>query len=106
MKGTIKAKLTAAVIIIVVAAMLISTFIIVRTSSIKLSAELTEQQQINADKYANSINSWIAMEKGLNDASAGALRSLSDAEYDAGHIQLIVSGESENRPELLREAYL
>ncbi len=105
MKSTIKGKLTAAVIAIVVTVMLVTTAIIVGTSGSKLTKELTGELQINAEKYANSINSWIEMEKGLNIAGAAALKALPAASYDHDHLQQIVSTESEGRSELLNLYY-
>ncbi len=105
MKRTIKGKLTIAVILIVIAAMLVSTAVIVGTSSRNMTEQLTSELQINSDKYANSINSWIEMEKGLNIAGASALKALPAASYDKDHIQKIVTTESENRPELLNLYY-
>ncbi|MCR5250938.1 MAG: hypothetical protein K6E50_10070 [Lachnospiraceae bacterium] len=105
MKKTIKAKLTAAVILIVVVVMLLSTGIIVGSSSNTLTGHLKQELQINADKYANSINSWIEHEKGLNIAGAAALKSLPAASYDTEHLQQIVSTESEGRSELLNLYY-
>ncbi len=105
MKGTIKGKLTLAVILIVVAAMLASTAIIVGTSGKKLTAELTDELQINADKYANSINGWIEMEKGLNFAGAAAFAALPEGSYDREHIQQIVTTEAKDHPEFLNLYY-
>ena len=105
MKGTIKGRLTLAVILIVVATVLVSTFVIVGTSSKKLTGELTDELQINADKYANSINSWIEMEKGLNAAGAAAFSALPDASYDRTHIQSIVTTEANGHPEFLNLYY-
>ena len=76
MKGTIKGKLTLAVILIVVATMLVSTGIIVGASGRNLNKELTNEMQVNAAKYANSINSWIEMEKGMNAAGAAAFAAV------------------------------
>lgn len=105
MKKTIVAKLTAAVIIILVAVMVISTAIIVSTSSKTLTGHLTKEEQISADKYANSINSWIELEKGLNIAAAASLKALDDAQYTAENMQRIVTTESEGRSELLNLYY-
>ncbi len=105
MKGTIKGKLTTAVIIIVVVAMLVSTGMIVGISGNKLTSQLTTELQINADKYANSINSWIEMEKGLNQASAAALAALPESSYDKEHIQQIVTTEADGHSELLNLYY-
>lgn len=105
MKRTIKAKLTTAVILIVVVAMLLSMGIVVGMSSGTLTKHLTGELQLNADKYANSINSWIEREKGLNIAGAAALKALPAGSYDREHIQQIVSSESEGRSELLNMYY-
>ena len=105
MKRTIKAKLTTAVILIVVVAMLLSMGIVVGMSSRTLNEHLTGELQLNADKYANSINSWIEREKGLNIAGAAALKALPAGSYDREHIQQIVSSESEGRSELLNLYY-
>ncbi|MCR4640675.1 MAG: methyl-accepting chemotaxis protein [Lachnospiraceae bacterium] len=105
MKRTIKAKLTTAVILIVVVAMLLSMGIVVGMSSGTLTKHLTGELQLNADKYANSINSWIEREKGLNIAGAAALKALPAGSYDREHIQQIVSSESEGRSELLNLYY-
>lgn len=105
MKGTIKGKLTMAVILIVVVAMLVSTGVIVGTSSSNLTSQLSTELQINADKYANSINTWIEMEKGLNLAGAAALKALPDSSYDREHIQQIVTTEAEGRSEFLNLYY-
>ena len=105
MKNTIKGRLTLAVILIVVAAMLASTAIIVGTSGSKLTNELTDELQINADKYANSINSWIEMEKGYNAAGAAAFSALPDGSYDISHIQSLVTKEAEGHSEFLNLYY-
>ncbi|MBO4266164.1 MAG: methyl-accepting chemotaxis protein [Lachnospiraceae bacterium] len=105
MRGTIKARLTLVVILIVVVAMIASTAVIVSTSGTKLTGELKSELQINADKYANSINSWIEMEKGLNAAGAAAFAALPDASYDRNHIQSLVTTEADGHPELLNLYY-
>ncbi|MCR5672731.1 MAG: hypothetical protein K6F87_03325, partial [Lachnospiraceae bacterium] len=105
MKNTIKGRLTFAVILIVVAAMLVSTAVIVGSSGRKLTKELTGELQINADKYANSINSWIEMEKGLNAAGAAAFAALPDGSYEKAHIQSIVTTEADGHSEYLNLYY-
>ena len=105
MKSTIKARLTLAVILIVVAAMLASTGIIIGTSSKRLTNELTGKLQLNADKYANSINSWIEMEKGLSSAGAAALSAIPDEDYDRDHIQKMVTTEAQGHTEFLNLYY-
>ena len=105
MKGTIKARLTLAVILIVVAALLVSTAILVGTSGSKLTDELTSELQLNADKYANSINSWIEMEKGMNAAGAAALAAIPEGHYDREHVQSVVTAEADGHPEFLNLYY-
>lgn len=106
MKGrTIKGRLTLAVILIVVAVVIVSASVIVGASSKKLTGELTAELQINADKFANSINSWIEMEKGMNAAGAAAFAALPDGSYDREHIQKIVTTEAEGHPEFLNLYY-
>lgn len=101
----IKNKLTMAVILIVAIAMLVSTAVIVQTSSKNLTKQLTNVLQTNAGMFANSINSWIEMERGLNVASAASIKALEDKDYDRPHMQAIVSTESEGRDELLNLYY-
>lgn len=105
MTSTIKGRLTLVVILIVVAAMLVSTAVVVGTAGNKVTDGLTNQLQINADKYANSINSWIEMEKGLNAAGAAAFTALPDSSYDREHIQSIVTTEAAGHSELLNLYY-
>ena len=105
MKRTIKAKLTAAVIIIVAVVMIVSTSIIVGTSSKNLTEHLKNELQFSADKYANSINSWIELQTGLNTAAAASLKALPDDDYDHDHMQSIVTTESDGRDELLNLYY-
>lgn len=94
MRKTIKGRLTLAVIFIVIAVMLVSTAVIVGASGKKLTEELTDELQFKADRYANSINSWIEMEKGLNAAGAAAFAALPEGSYDKKHIQSIVTKEA------------
>ena len=105
MTSTIKGRLTLVVILIVVAAMLGSTAVVVGTAGNKVTDGLTNQLQINADKYANSINSWIEMEKGLNAAGAAAFTALPDSSYDREHIQSIVTTEAAGHSEFLNLYY-
>ncbi len=105
MRKTIKNKLTTASIFIVAIAMAVSTAALVGISGKKLSGEMQSELQVNADKYANSINSWIEMEKGLNMAGAAALMALPGGSYDREHIQAVVTAEAEGHPEFLNLYY-
>ncbi len=105
MKRTIKGTLTTVVIIIVAVAMLITTSVIVIVSGSNIKTGKKNEIQLNADKYANSINSWIEKEKGLNTAGASSLAALSAEGYNKENIQSIVTTESAGRDDLLNLYY-
>ena len=103
--SSIKGRLTLAVVIIVTLAILGSAAIIIALMGNSLTKEESATLQLQADKYANSINSWIEMEKGLNAAGAAAFASLPDSSYDREHIQSIVTTEAEGHSEFLNLYY-
>ncbi|MBR5367937.1 MAG: hypothetical protein IK138_01510 [Lachnospiraceae bacterium] len=105
MKRTVKGTLTAVVIIIVAAAMLICSTVLIIISGNNLKTGKKNEIQINADKFASSINSWIEKEKGLNIAGAASLAALTDESYNVSNIQSIVTTESSGRSELLNLYY-
>ena len=105
MKRTVKGTLTAVVIIIVAAAMLICSAVVIVISGNNLKNGKKNEIQLNADKYAFSINSWIEKEKGLNIAGASALAALTNDSYNPANIQSIVTTESSGRGELLNLYY-
>ena len=105
MKRTIKGTLTVAVIIIVALGMLVCASVIVAIAGNNIKSGKKNEIQLNADKYANSINSWIEKEKGLNIAGATALAALSDESYNAANMQNIVTIESNERSNLLNLYY-
>ena len=97
--------MTTAVIIIVAIAIFAATGIIIGMTSKRITNELTGELQLQADKFANSINSWIAMEKGLNDGTGKSIEALSAEEMDAAHLQAIISSHADGRGELLNLYY-
>jgi len=105
MKRTVKGTLTVAVIIIVAVAMLVCASVIVIISGSNIKTGKKNEIQLNADKYAQSINSWIEKEKGLNIAAATALAALSSDGYSSENIQNIVTVESSERSNLLNLYY-
>ena len=105
MKRTIKGTLTTAMICIVAAAMIICACVLIIFSGNNLKTSRKNEIQLNADKYANSINSWMEKEKGLNIAGAAALGALSEEGYNVTNIQNIVTQESSGRSELLNLYY-
>ncbi len=105
MKRTIKGTLTIAVIIIIAIGMLVCASVIVAIAGNNIKSGKKNEIQLNADKYAYSINSWIESEKGLNTAGATALSALSSEGYNKANIQSIVTIESSERSNLLNLYY-
>ncbi len=63
MRKTIKGKLTLNVICIVAVSIILTTAGIVILAGRNLIQKQTEALQLNADKYAEEINTWIEAEK-------------------------------------------
>lgn len=102
---TIKGRLTTAVIVIVALAILVTASIIIGISSSISTGELKNNLQLEADKYANSINSWIEKEKGLNDGTGSSIEALAANEMDEKHLKQIVVSHAEGRGDLLNLYY-
>ncbi|MBE5924049.1 MAG: methyl-accepting chemotaxis protein [Lachnospiraceae bacterium] len=102
---TIKGRLTTAVIAIVALAILVTAAIIIGISSVRSTGELKNNLQLEADKYANSIDSWIEKQKGLNDGTGASIEALSASEMDEKHLKQIVVSHAEGRGELLNLYY-
>lgn len=96
---TIKGRLTASVIGIVVGSILLTTAGIITIAGRRMIADQTQALQLNADKYAEEINTWIEEEKMLADGAAdsvGAYKS-TDTEF----VQNVVDAHAAGRDELL-----
>lgn len=99
MRKTIKGRLTLSVIGIVAVSILLTTIGIVALAGKNLVQNQTEALQLNADKYAEEINTWIENEKLL---AAGAANSIRAAENtDTEYIQSVVDTYAAGREELL-----
>lgn len=99
MLKTIKGRLTVSVIGIVVASILLTTTGIMIVAGQRMIQNQTQALQLNADKYAEQINTWIENEKMLVDGtvdSIGAGKNL-DTEF----IQSVVDTHADKRQELL-----
>ena len=99
MLKTIKGRLTVSVIGIVVASILLTTTGIMIVAGRRMIQNQTQALQLNADKYAEQINTWIENEKMLVDGtvdSIGAGKNL-DTEF----IQSVVDTHADKRQELL-----
>ena len=99
MGRTIKGKLTSSVICIVVVSILLTTAGIVAVAGKRMIKNQTDALQLNADKYAEEINTWIENEKMLAVGTANSIESAGNAEE--GVIQSILNIHAEGREELL-----
>lgn len=96
---TIKARLTASVTGIVVASILLTTFGIVTIAGRRMVSDQKQALQLNADKYAEEINTWIENEKMLAAGAAGSITA--GGKTDTDFIQSVVDVHAAGRTELL-----
>jgi len=96
---TIKSKLTTIIIIVVSIAMLVITVIIAGIARQRLQTKQESELQLQADKYAEEINTWLERESMLVE---GTVHSI-EAEHDisAQSLQKIVDAHYKGRDELL-----
>ena len=99
MGKTIRSKLTSAVIVIVVAIIIVITVGIVSIASRNLLNAQKDELQIQADKYANEVNTWISTEKEWVTGAAKSIESTGDTS-DEGLFN-VVYAYYDGRPELL-----
>lgn len=99
MGRTIKGKLTISVICIVVVSILLTTAGITFVAGRKMIQDQTDALSLNADKYAEEINTWIENEKMLAQGAARSIEAAGNTED--GFIQDVVSTHAEGREELL-----
>ncbi len=96
---TIKGRLTASVIGIVIASILVTTAGIVVVAGRRMISDQKQALQLNADRYAEEINTWIENEKML---AAGAANSIAAGRsMDSDFIQSVVDIHAAGRTELL-----
>ena len=99
MLRTIKGRLTVSMIGIVVASILLTTVGIITVAGRQTIQDQTRALQLNADKYAEEINTWIESEKML---AAGAVESIAAGKMtETEFIQSVVDTHAEGREELL-----
>lgn len=99
MLKTIKGRLTVSVICIVAASILFTTIGITVVAGKRMIKSQTQALQLNADKYAEEINTWIENEKMLADGAANSIKS--SGKTDTDFIQSVVDIYSADREELL-----
>ncbi len=99
MQKTIKGKLTMSVICMVAVSIILTTVGIIALAGRNLIQNQTEALQLNADKYAEEINTWIENEKQLADGAANSIEAASNT--DDEFIQSVMNTYAEGREELL-----
>ncbi|MCM1540746.1 MAG: methyl-accepting chemotaxis protein [Blautia sp.] len=99
MLRTIKGRLTVSMIAIVVASILLTTAGLLAVAGKQTIQDQTRALQLNADKYAEEINTWIEQEKML---AHGAVESIiAGGRTDTDFLQTVVDTHAEGRGELL-----
>ncbi|MDE6640069.1 MAG: methyl-accepting chemotaxis protein [Acetatifactor sp.] len=99
MLKTIKGRLTVSMISIVVASILLTTVGIITVAAKRTIRDQTRALQLNADKYAEEINTWIENEKMLADGAAKSIAA--GGMLDTDQIQSVVDAHAAGRQELL-----
>lgn len=99
MLKTIKGRLTVSMIIIVVTSILLITVGIIVVAGKNTIKDQTQVLQLNADKYAEEINTWIESEKMLANGVAGSISA--GGNIDTDFIQSVVDAHAAGRDELL-----
>ncbi len=99
MLKTIKGRLTVSMIAIVVASILLTTVGIIAVAGKRTIQEQTQALQLNADKYAEEINTWIENEKMLVDGTAKSITA--GRTIDTDYVQSVVDAHAEGRQEIL-----
>ncbi len=99
MLKTIKGKLTVSMIGIVVVSILLTTVGIFTVAGKRTIQDQTRDLQLNADKYAEEINTWIENEKMLADGAAKSIAA--GGTIDTDYVQSVVDSHAAGRQELL-----
>ncbi|MDE7404281.1 MAG: hypothetical protein K2M81_04150, partial [Lachnospiraceae bacterium] len=99
MVKTIKGKLTISVICIVAVSIVLTTAGIVMVAGGRLIKDQTEALQLNADKYAEEINTWIENEKMLAKGAANGIEAAGNIQDE--FIQSVLDTYAADREELL-----
>lgn len=99
MTRTIKGKLTTGVILIVVAVIVLITAGISGVAGARLLEKQKNELQLQADSYAEEINTWIEGEMMLAEGTANSIEAAGDVS-DA-FLQSVVNTHAEGRDELL-----
>ena len=99
MLKTIKGRLTVSMIGIVVVSIFMTAAGLLTIAGKQTIQDQTQALQLNADKYAEEINTWIENEKML---ACGAVESIAAGRTtDTDYIQAVVDAHAQGRKELL-----
>lgn len=99
MLRTIKGKLTVSMIGIVVSSILLTTVGIITVAGRRTIHDQTRALQLNAEKYAEEIHTWIESEKLLAEGTVKSIAAGGTTETE--FIQTVVDAHSSGREELL-----
>ena len=101
MGKTINTKITSTVILIVILALLVSNGISLIVARNSLTSQQTEKLQIQADKYAGTIDEWFEGERTLTEGVAKNVTELDKPDPDYDELVKIVRAQASDRKELL-----
>ncbi len=99
MLKTIKGRLTVSMIAIVVVSVLLTTAGIISVAGKRTLRDQTQALQLNADKYAEEINTWIENEKMLANGTAESV--VAEGSIDDKDVQAAVDAHAVGRDEIL-----
>ena len=99
MTRTIKGKLTVSVVLIVAVSILVTTIGIVVVAGRRMIQDQKQVLQLNAEKYAEEINTWIEDEMMLAAGTASSIMAIGDTSDEM--LQSIVDAHAVDRDELL-----
>ncbi|MDE6404554.1 MAG: methyl-accepting chemotaxis protein [Lachnospiraceae bacterium] len=99
MLRTIKGRLTVSMIGIVMASILLTTVGIITVAGRRMVQDQTRALQLNADKYAEEIHTWIESEKALAEGTVKSVTAGGTTE--TAFIQSVVDTHAKGREELL-----
>lgn len=99
MLRTIKGKLTFGMIAVVVTSILLTAIGLLAVAGNRTVQDQTRALQLNADKYAEEINTWIEEEKMLANGAVNSIAAGKNTETE--FIQSVVDTHARGRKELL-----
>lgn len=97
----IKDRLTLTMIAIVAVIMVVSGTAIMIIAGGNQVRQAKSELQVQADKYAETINTWVENEKTMVEGTADSLEALKTADLDSDTVQDIIDAHATDREELL-----